>query len=211
MVTQESHNRAPNNGAVEYDEATIAALMATLGGTLNGNTNDITNVGAFDADSAAVASAPSTATDVARQAEVAAKAGAPHDNTDHSTIAATRDLLPEGGQTGLVADATGVQYTGAVYQQIDASILDDNRSLYVEAATVSSAGDEEVTVEVYDGDAGVVAGSVAITGGATRARSADLSDGLTAGNDVYVRFNVTTASATGGATFDALAARLVID
>lgn len=211
MASQDSHNRAPDLGDVELGEATVDQLLATLAGTLDAAGHDIPNVGAFDAQSAAVANAPSTATDVARKNEVDAKADATHDNSAHSQIAATRDLLPEGAQTGLPADATGIHYTGATRQYIDPSLTTGNRAVYLEAATASSDGDEEVTVELYDADAGGVVGSVALTGASSRTRSGELASGLTATNEVYARFNVTSASATGGATFDALAARLIVE
>lgn len=133
------------------------------------------------------------------------------ENASIAQVDQSRDLLPEAGQTGQVADATGVQYTGQTNQNVDSWLLNDERTVYVEGATASSAGDEVVDVEVYDPTAAVVVGSVSITGGSKRARSTDISASLTAGNDVYVRFNVTTASATAGATFDALAARLIIE
>jgi hypothetical protein len=87
--------------------------------------------------------------------------------------------------------------------------VNGQRSVYLEAAKASSAGDEDVTVELYDGSA--VVESLTITGASTRTRSADISGSLTAGDTVVVRWNVTTASGTGGATFDAIAARLVVE
>lgn len=124
---------------------------------------------------------------------------------------AERDLQPEGGQTGLAADTAGVKYEGATRQLLDPRLLEDARSVYLEAATAVSAGDVTVTVELYDDTAVAVAASHAITGGSTRSRSADINASLTPGNEVHVRYNVTTASATAGATFDALTARLIIE
>lgn len=124
---------------------------------------------------------------------------------------APRDLLGEGEQTGLAADTTGTKYSGALYLKLDSALLDTADNIYIEAATSSSAGDEVVDVELYDATAASVIGSVSITGGSTRARSADIADSLVEGNEVYVRFTVATASATSGATFDAHAARLVAE
>lgn len=133
------------------------------------------------------------------------------ENASLAQVDQSRDLQPEGAQTGLAADTTGIKYEGKMRQQLDAWLLTDERSVYLEAATQSSAGDEEVTVEVYDDTAAAVADSVAISGGSSRTRSADISGSLTAGNEAHVRWNVTTASATSGATFDAIGARLVVE
>lgn len=121
------------------------------------------------------------------------------------------DLQPEGIVAGNAADVTGVQYTSEMTALVEDGLASAANNVYLEAATNSSAGDEEVTVEVYDVDAGAVVASVAITGGGRRVRSADLSDSLTQGNELEVRYNVTTASATSGATFDAVNARLVAE
>lgn len=129
----------------------------------------------------------------------------------HTPSTSSRDLQPEGMQAGLAADATGVQYSGAMYQYIDGALLADGRAVYLEAATNSSAGDEAVTVEVYDPAGAAVLDSLAITGGSTRSRSGDISASLTADSEVQVRWNVTTASATAGATFDAVGARFVVE
>lgn len=122
-----------------------------------------------------------------------------------------RDLQPEGMQAGLAADATGVQYTGEMLQRVDEWLLASGRSIYVEAATNSSAGDETVAVEVYDPSAAAVVTSLSITGGSDRSRSGDVSDALPKNTEVRVRWNVTTASGTSGATFDAVGARLIIE
>lgn len=123
----------------------------------------------------------------------------------------TMNLQPEGAQTGLAADTTGVKYEGKMRQQIDSSLWIGDRSVYIEAATASSAGDETVTVEIYDDTGAVVADSMTISGGSPRARSSDISGSLTEGNEVHVRWNVSTASATSGATFDAINARLIVE
>ena len=125
-----------------------------------------------------------------------------------STNTGERGLQPEGAQTGLAADTTGIKYEGAVTQTIDEKLITSGSDIRLEAVTQSSAGDEDVTVEVYDDTAAVVADSVTITGGGQTSK--DITTSLTAGNTVHVRWNVTTASATSGATFDAFTSRLVI-
>lgn len=124
---------------------------------------------------------------------------------------ADRDLQPEGAQSGLAADATGIAYEGTMRALIDTPLVGGTRSTYLEAATASSAGDEVVSVELYDDTAAAVVASLDITGGSPRARSADISTSLTSGNEVHVRWNVTTASATTDATFDAIGARILAE
>jgi hypothetical protein len=122
-----------------------------------------------------------------------------------------RGLQPEGMQTGLACGSggtTGVKYTGEMTQTVDTELLNGASAVRLEAATNSSDGDETVTVEVYDETATAVADSVAITGGGQASK--EISASLTAGNAVRVRWNVTTLSAASGATFDAVAARLVV-
>lgn len=121
------------------------------------------------------------------------------------------NLQPEGAQTGLAADATGVQYSGEMPVELDASILNGSDNIYIEASENSSAGDETVTVEIYNVTQGTVDTSLDVGGGVSRSRSADISGSLNAGDEYQVRWNVTTASATSGATFDAVAARLVAE
>lgn len=120
------------------------------------------------------------------------------------------NLLPEGAQTGLAADSTGVKYSGEFYVQLDTNMLKNADAVYLEAATNSSSGSETVTVELYDTVNAVVDDSFTISGGSNRARSADISASLTEGDVYQVRFNVTTAAASGS-TFDANGARLVFD
>lgn len=135
----------------------------------------------------------------------------PLENASLAAVDGTRNLQPEGAQAGLAADATGIKYEGDMRQRIDSTILNSARSVYIEAATNSSAGDETVSVEVYDDTALAVAASLDVVGGAARARSSDISASLVAGNEVHVRWNVTTASATAGATVDAVGARLIVE
>lgn len=118
------------------------------------------------------------------------------------------NLLPEGEQTGLVADAAGVQYTAVLSRTLTAALVNSNHDVFLVAATSSSAGDETVEAQIVDESDGTVVDSVAITGGGQG--EVDVTAALPADQAVHVEFNVTGASATGGATFDAHAALLVI-
>lgn len=119
------------------------------------------------------------------------------------------DLQSEGEQTGLAADAAGVQYETAISRTLLQALVDSNHDVVLVAATTSSAGDETVTIELYDETAAAVVASVDVAGGG-QSESADISGALTGGNPAHVRYNVTTASATAGATFDAHGALLTI-
>ena len=124
------------------------------------------------------------------------------------------NLLPEGTQAGLAADTIGVKYAGKSLICPYSQMLGRDDKVYIEASLVGSAAGIEVTVEIYDvtvSPAAVVASYVWTglpTAAPTRAISGNIAANLTAGNEVQVRFNVTTAVA--GATFDANAARLVV-
>jgi len=120
------------------------------------------------------------------------------------------NLQPEGAQTGLAADSTGVKYTGACHLYIDPQMIRHMKAAYLEVSKASSAGDETVTVELYNVTDAAVAASLEVTGATNRARSGDVSSALTMGKEYTVRWNVTAASATTGATFDARSARLII-
>ena len=122
------------------------------------------------------------------------------------------NLLPEGTQAGLAADTIGVKYAGKSLICPYSQMLGRDDKVYIEASLVGSAAGIEVTVEIYDVTAAAVAASYVWTGlptaAPTRAISGNIAANLTAGNEVQVRFNVTTAVAA--ATFDANAARLVV-
>jgi len=120
------------------------------------------------------------------------------------------NLQPEGEQAGLAADSTGIKYEGKFKFHLDHEILRHAKYAYLEAAKASSAGDEVTAVELYDDNKAGVAASLSITGASARKRSSDILANLTAGHEYHVRWNVTTASGTAGATFDAIGARLVI-
>lgn len=123
---------------------------------------------------------------------------------------AVRELIPEGSQSGLDAESAGVKYEGKTLQYVDSSLASSERAVYLEVATQSSAGDETVTVELYDYSEGSVLSTQDVTGGTKRTRSGEIGDTLTQGNEVGVRFDVSSPSGTSDATFDAIMARLMI-
>jgi len=102
-------------------------------------------------------------------------------------------------QTALAADATGVKYTAPYNILISADMLQSAKAVYIEGHIEASAADSVTAIELYDVTAALVRGSASGNAGA-RVRSADLLASLVAGNEHTARINVTTASATAGAT-----------
>ena len=100
-------------------------------------------------------------------------------------------------QTGLTADSTGVKYTSGKFKIITNGL----KSAIIRATWSASNTDSVTAIELYDETAGAVVGSVSGNTG-TDAESDDLSTAITNGNLHSLRVNVTTASATAGATTD---------
>lgn len=107
-------------------------------------------------------------------------------------------LIPDSNQTGLASDSTGVKWTSNFKFKVDPQNL---KSAIIRASWTATATDSVVAIEVYDETAGAVLGSVS---GNTGTNAEGSVTGFTAGNLVTVRLNVTTASATAGATTDLL-------
>lgn len=112
-------------------------------------------------------------------------------------------------QLGLAADAVGVKYTSAYTFLVSADMLHSAKAAYLEADIEASHADSVTAVELYDATALTVRGAAAANAG-DRVRSADLLASLVAGNEHQVRINVTTASATVGATTGVRRAALVL-
>jgi len=102
--------------------------------------------------------------------------------------------IPDSSQSGLAADSTGVKWTSAFKFKVDPQNL---KSAVIRATWTASATDSETAIEVYDETGASVLGSVS---GNTGTDAEGSVTGFTAGNLVTVRLNVTTASATSGAT-----------
>jgi len=97
--------------------------------------------------------------------------------------------------TGLAADSTGVKYASGKFK-IDTNGL---KSATIRATWTASATDSVTAIELYDETVAAIRGSVSGNTGA------DTEASVTAGNIVdenlhSLRVNVTTASATAGAT-----------
>ena len=113
-------------------------------------------------------------------------------------------------QAGLAADGTaGVRYTTAYTFLISTDMLQSAKAVYIEADIEASNADSVTAVELYDSAAGVVRGSASANAG-DRVRSADLKASLVGGNEHQVKINVTTVSATAGATTGVRRAALVL-
>lgn len=99
--------------------------------------------------------------------------------------------------TGLAADSTGVKYTSGKFK-IDTNGL---KKAVIRATWTASATDSVTAIELYDETAGSVVGSISGNTG-TDVESSDLSGSITDGDLFSLRVDVTTASATAGATTD---------
>ncbi|KXA93022.1 hypothetical protein AKJ64_01595 [candidate division MSBL1 archaeon SCGC-AAA259E17] len=104
-------------------------------------------------------------------------------------------FILETPQTGLVADTTGVKFNSNAVTLPSSGYA----SIAIEGTWTASQTDSVTAIELYDQTAGAVLASVSGNMG-TNVKSGYAS--FTAGNTVNVRVNVTTASATGGATTD---------
>ena len=105
-------------------------------------------------------------------------------------------VIFETAKTGLAADATGVKFESQDLV-LTAEELGCLKGAYVEATWTASATDSATAIELYDVTGAAVVASVSGNTG-TNVRST--AGSLTAGNVNRVRANVTTASATAGAT-----------
>jgi len=107
-------------------------------------------------------------------------------------------VIFETAQTGLAADSTGVKFTS---QNIipTTAMLRYLTGVAVEATFTASQTDSVTAVEIYDEDA---PGVIAPVSGNTGTDTTTGYSAITAGNSLVVRVNVTTASATTGATTD---------
>lgn len=102
--------------------------------------------------------------------------------------------IPDSNQSNLAADSTGVKWTSNFKFKVDPQNL---KSAVIRATWTASDTDSVTAVEVYDEGAATVLGSVS---GNTGTDAEGTISGFTTGNLITVRLNVTTASATAGAT-----------
>lgn len=112
--------------------------------------------------------------------------------------------IADSKQSGLAADSIGVKWTSDFVVTIPPKNVS---SATIRASWTASDTDSVTAIEVYDEDAGSVLGSVS---GNTGTDTEGSVSGFTSGNKVVVRANVTTASATTGATTDVVYAVLEI-
>ena len=126
-----------------------------------------------------------------------ADASTPKGKLESNTISLIVPLQIIKDATGLAADSTGVKYTSGKIK-IDTNGL---KSAKIRATWSASATDSVTAIELYDETAAVVRGSVSGNAG-TDVESSDLSGVIVSGNLHSLRVNVTTASATSGATTD---------
>ena len=105
-------------------------------------------------------------------------------------------LIPDSNQSGLAADSTGTKWTSNFRFK-----LDPNRvvSAVVRATWTASAADSVAEIELCSSDGSSHYGSVSGNSGTDAEGSVS---GFLSGTLLTVRLNITTASATSGATVD---------
>jgi len=115
-------------------------------------------------------------------------------------------IIAETARTGLAADSTGVKWT-SIDLIFTADELQSLKGAYIEGTWTASNTDSITQIELYDETAATVIASVS---GNTGTNSRSTAGTITAGNTLKVRVNVTTASATVGATTDVTKAILIL-
>jgi len=99
-------------------------------------------------------------------------------------------------QTGLAADSTGVKFTSVVKLKINARHL---KKMRIRATWTASATDSVTRIRVKGSVSGEILG---VEGNTGTDAEAEATSGWTDGEYIQVELEVTTASATAGATTD---------
>ena len=118
-------------------------------------------------------------------------------------IAIPLGYIPEGQAT----DTVGVKKETGRYV-LSADLLRHAKAAYFETDLQQLTGGT-VDIELYDYTAAAVIASITLNAVSPRQRSADILAALTAGNEIGVRFNVTTAGA-GGSVGGGCSPKLII-
>ena len=115
-------------------------------------------------------------------------------------------VIAETARTGLVADATGVKWE-SIDLILNAAEIQSLKGIYVEGTWVASVADSVTAIELYNVTAAAVICSIS---GNTGTNIRSTAGSPVAGNIMKVRVNVTTASATAGATTGANKAVIIL-
>jgi len=116
------------------------------------------------------------------------------------------------GKVSIAIDSTGVKHETGNYL-ISSELVKHLKSAYLETAMINfGATDATVAVELYNVTDASVVTSISLSSDSYRTRSGDMGSTIKglAGKEVRVRVNVTTASATAGATADFISAKLIL-
>jgi hypothetical protein len=124
-------------------------------------------------------------------------ASLPKSKLQTDTITAVIPLQLIKDATGLAADSTGVKYTSGKFR-IDTNGL---KSAVLRATWTASAADSVTAIELYDETAAAVRASISGNTGTDTEGAVTVAD-LVDENLHSLRADVTTASATAGATTD---------
>lgn len=107
--------------------------------------------------------------------------------------------IPDSTQTGLDATSTGVKYTSKFKFKIPKKMLQD---VVLRASWTATAGDSVTKIALIDETTTNEVCSVEANAGTDTESTNYTAANLTDDGLVYVRAEITTASATTGATFD---------
>jgi len=122
----------------------------------------------------------------------------PYDRLAENAINFTVPFTPQDciNQTGLAADSTGVKFTSVVKHKLNARHL---KKIRIRASWTASDTDSVTKVAVVGSTSGEI---VSVSGNTGTDEEAEATSGWTDGEYIYIQVEVTTASATAGATTD---------
>lgn len=111
---------------------------------------------------------------------------------------------------GAAADSAATPIDGEFRDEIKPEYLEHVKSAYFVFGKASSAGDDVTDIILRDYTAASDIATVSVTGASNREETAVSITDLTQLNQIGLKATVTSASATGGATFSVLNAKLVL-
>ena len=116
------------------------------------------------------------------------------------------------GKVSIAIDSTGVKHETGNYL-ISEELVKHVKEAYLEGGIVNfGATDSTVNIELYNATDASVVTSISLSSDSYRSRTSDIGSTIKglAGKEVRIRVNVTTASATSGATADFISAKLIL-
>jgi len=109
------------------------------------------------------------------------------------------NLMPEGAQSYAI-DSTGVKFTGAYRLKVTDEFLKHLKAAYIQADAASDVADATIRIHIVDASSGSSVAYLEISSGTSFTESSDISSVFESGKEYYIQIEVSTASATSGAT-----------